>query len=384
MDMNFSLKTFIVSAFAVLLSITSFASVDAHASSEEANVVEAEHHEKFDAGKFIMEHVQDAHEYHLWGGHHDGVSIYLPIILFDGGMKIFSSFNFYHGETKYDTHSDGGEPKSYMVGSGPAEGYGLFKEKIYKLNGDGELHFDGANVTNAKPFDVSITRNVVAVFLSFVVVFLMMWGAAKHYVKNGPVAPKGLSKFVEPFVVFVRDEIAKDNIGEKKYKKYVPYLLTLFFFIWISNMLGSIPILGSNLTGNISITLFLAICTLLLTVFSANKNYWGHVFWMPGVPVAMKFFMMPIELIGILTKPFALMIRLFANITAGHFVLMSLIALMIVLKASFGPVASTGMSLLLSTFIMVIEILVAFLQAFIFTMLSSLFIGMAVVEHDHH
>ena len=379
MDMNFSLKTFIVSAFAVLLSITSFASGDAHASSEEAHVVEAEHHEKFDAGKFIMEHVQDAHEYHLWGGHHDGVSIYLPIILFDGGMKIFSSFNFYHGETKYDTHSDGGEPKSYMVGSGPAEGYGLFKEKIYKLNGDGELHFDGANVTNAKPFDVSITRNVVALFLSFVVVFLMMWGAARHYVKNGPVAPKGLSKFVEPFVVFVRDEIAKDNIGEKKYKNYVPYLLTLFFFIWISNMLGSIPILGSNLTGNISITLFLAICTLLLTVFSANKNYWGHVFWMPGVPVAMKFFMMPIELIGILTKPFALMIRLFANITAGHVIILAFIGIIFINESA----AWGAMSVPMALFISVLELLVALLQAYLFALLTALFIGAAVEEAPH-
>ena len=380
MDMNFSLKTFIVSAFAVLLSITSFASGDGHAPSEEAHGVEAEHHEKFDAGKFIMEHVQDAHQYHLWGGHHDGVSIYLPIILLDGGTKIFSSSHFYHGKTKYDTHSDGGEPKSYMAGSGPAKGYGLYKEKVYKLNGDGELHFDGANVTNAKPsLDISITRNVVALFLSFIVVFLMMWASARHYVKNGPVAPKGMSKFVEPFVIFVRDEIARDNIGEKKYKKYVPYLLTLFFFIWISNMLGSIPILGSNLTGNISVTLFLAVCTLLLTVFSANKNYWGHVFWMPGVPVAMKFFMMPIELIGILTKPFALMIRLFANITAGHVIILAFIGIIFINKSA----AWGAMSVPMALFISVLELLVALLQAYLFALLTALFIG-AAVEEAHH
>ena len=379
MDMNFSLKTFIFSAFVALLSVTSFASGDAHSPSGEAHGVAAEHHEKFDAGKFIMEHVQDAHQYHLWGGHHDGVSIYLPIILFDGGIKTFSSSHFYHGEIKYDTHGEGGEPKSYMAGYGPAEGYGLYKEKVYKLNGDGELHFDGANVTNAKPFDVSITRNVVALFLSFVVVFLMMWGAARHYVKNGPVAPKGLSKFVEPFVVFVRDEIAKDNIGEKKYKKYVPYLLTLFFFIWISNMLGSIPILGSNLTGNISITLFLAVCTLLLTVFSANKNYWGHVFWMPGVPVAMKFFMMPIELIGILTKPFALMIRLFANITAGHVIILAFIGIIFINQSA----AWGAMSVPMALFISVLELLVALLQAYLFALLTALFIG-AAVEEAHH
>ena len=160
------------------------------------------------------------------------------------------------------------------------------------------------------------------------------------------------------------------------------FLLTVFFFIWIANLLGLTP-LGFNITGQIAVTVCLAIFTFIIVQFSGNKDYWQHIFWMPGVPVPMKIILMPIEILGILTKPFSLLIRLFANITAGHFVVMSLIALMITMKAQFGTVGSTSISLLLSTFITLIELLVAFLQAYIFTMLSALFIGMAVEEHHH-
>jgi F-type H+-transporting ATPase subunit a len=179
----------------------------------------------------------------------------------------------------------------------------------------------------------------------------------------------------------VRDDIAKANIDHHKYNKYVPYLLTVFFFIWLNNMLGLIPFLpgGANLTGNISVTLFLAVCTLLVTVFSGNKNYWGHIFWMPGVPVPMKFVMMPIELVGILTKPFALMIRLFANITAGHIIVLALVSIIFINK----NVAWGGLSVPMALFISILELLVAFLQAFLFSMLSALFIG-AAVEEAHH
>jgi F-type H+-transporting ATPase subunit a len=214
------------------------------------------------------------------------------------------------------------------------------------------------------------------------VLMLIFFGALAKSYKKGPI-PTGLGRALEPLVLYVRDEIARPNIGESKYKKFMPFLLTVFFFIWILNLLGLTP-LGFNVTGNIAVTLCLALFTFFIVQFSANKEYWGHIFWMPGVPPLMKVILAPIEVLGMFTKPFSLTIRLFANITAGHFVLMSLIALMITMKAAFGPVASTGMSLLLSVFIMLIELLVAFLQAFIFTMLSSLFIGMAVVEHDHH
>jgi F-type H+-transporting ATPase subunit a len=184
-------------------------------------------------------------------------------------------------------------------------------------------------------------------------------------------------------VIYVRDEIARPNIGEKHYRKYMGYLLTVFFLIWLLNLLGLTP-LSFNVTGNIAFTFGLALLTFVIVQFSGNKNYWSHIFWMPGVPMLMKPFMALIELLGILTKPFSLMVRLFANISAGHIVLMSLIAITITLKATYGPVVSGGISFTLSLFISVIELLVAFLQAFIFTMLSSLFIGMAVEEHDHH
>ncbi len=377
MDMKFSLKSFAIAVFTVLLSFQGFASGDEHEKHDNlTNATEEEiAHEEFNVGKMIMEHVKDAHQYHLWGGHHDGVSIYLPIILVDGGLKVFSSSLFYHGETKY---SKGDSPKAFVVGEGAADGYAMYNEKIYKLKG-GELEFKGDQVTNAKPLDFSVTRNVVALFISLIVVCLLMIGAARHYKKNGAVAPKGLSKFVEPFVVFVRDDIAKENIGEAKYRKYVPYLLTLFFFIWISNMLGSIPLLGSNLTGNISVTFFLAVCTLILTLFSANKNYWGHIFAMPGVPKALLIIMIPIEIVGIFTKPFALMIRLFANITAGHIIVLALISIIFINKSAAWGALSVPMAL----FISVLELLVAILQAYLFALLTALFIG-AAVEEAHH
>jgi F-type H+-transporting ATPase subunit a len=183
-------------------------------------------------------------------------------------------------------------------------------------------------------------------------------------------------------VLYVRDEIAKPNIGEQKYRKYMGYLLTVFFLIWIGNLLGLTPF-GFNITGQIAVTVCLALFTFIIVQFSGNKDYWKHIFWMPGVPILMKIALIPIEIIGLLTKPFSLTVRLFANITAGHVVVMGLIALMITLKAQFGMVGSTGLALFLTLFLSVIELLVAFLQAFIFTMLSALFIGMAVAEHDH-
>lgn len=335
------------------------------------------HDEEFNVTETIMDHISDAHEYHLWGGHHDGTSIYLPVILLDGGMKTFSSTHFYHGEMKTVVDQETNEKHEYHAGVGPAEGYGMFEETIYKLNGEG-LELKGGSVLNEAPMDLSVTRNVVALFLSFFVVILLMFGAAKFYKSNGAVAPKGLAKFVEPIVLFVRDDIAKDNIGEEKYKRYLPFLLTIFFFIWVSNLLGTIPIVGSNLTGNIAVTMFLAICTLLMTVFSGNKNYWMHIFATPGVPKPLLLIMIPIEIVGIFTKPFALMIRLFANITAGHIIILALVSIIFINKSAAWGALSVPMTL----FISVLELLVAFLQAYLFAMLSALFIGAAV--EDHH
>lgn len=332
----------------------------------------------FNIGEMIMHHIKDAHEIHLWGDAHNGTSIYLPIILMDGGLKTFSSSHLYHGELKTAVDHTTHEEIHYVAGVGPAEGYAIFHEKIYKLE-NGELHFEGNHPHNAKPMDFSMTKNVIVLFLTSLIICLFAIGTARYYKKNGAVAPKGVAKFIEPLVVFVRDDVAKQNIGEHKYKKYVPYLLTIFFFILIGNLLGLLPLLGANLTGNITITCFLAACTLLATVLSGNKNYWHHIFATPGVPVPLLLIMIPIEVVGILTKPFALMIRLFANITAGHVIILAFIGIIFINKSAWWGALSVPMAL----FISILEILVAFLQAYLFAMLSALFIGAAVEEHHH-
>ncbi len=373
------LTVFAVFTFNVLLANPDGTeNVDKDENSQETSAVEREEMAEFVVGDMIMHHIKDAHEWHLWGGEHDGTSIYLPIILIDGGFKVFSSTHFYHGEHKTSIDHSTGKEIGYIAGVGPAAGYAMFHEKIYTLE-NGELQFEKGHAHNAKPTSFSMTKNVIGLFMTSIVVCLLMFSTAKFYKKNGAVAPKGIAKFTEPLVLFVRDDIAKEYIGEAKYKKYVPYLLTIFFFIWISNMLGLIPVISTNLTGNITVTLFLAVCTLLVTLFSGNKNYWKHIFATPGVPVALLPIMIPIEIVGVLTKPFALMVRLFANITAGHIIILALVSIIFINKSAVWGALSVPMAL----FISVLELLVAFLQAYLFAMLSALFIG-AAVEEAHH
>ncbi|NHM00563.1 F0F1 ATP synthase subunit A [Flavobacterium difficile] len=315
---------------------------------------------------YIEHHLQDSYDFNFFSDGEKGVhyGFSLPIILWDNGLKVFSSSQFHNDKE---------------VANVDGTFYKLHHGKIYVSDAEGSLALDGHDhPTNVKPLDFSITKNVVSMLFAAFLVFFMFTSLAKAYKKNGGL-PSGFGRVLEPLIIFIRDEIAIPNIGEKKYRKFMGYLLTVFFFIWILNLLGMTP-LGINVTGNIAVTVCLALFTFLITQFSANKDYWKHIFWMPGVPVPMKIILMPIELLGTLTKPFALLIRLFANITAGHVVIMSLIAMIFVGKnlASDMPI-SIGLTL----FISIIEILVAFLQAFIFTMLSSLFIGMAVQDHDH-
>jgi F-type H+-transporting ATPase subunit a len=335
---------------------------------------------EFNVNEMIMHHVKDAHEWHLWGGEHDGVSLYLPVILYDNGLKCFNAKELYHGNSDTIKESITGEKITYLKGIGSAKGYALFHEKIYILS-NGELHFKEGHPHNAMPLDLSITKNVLSLFIGAFLILFLMFSTARFYKKNGSVAPKGIAKFLEPLILLVQDDIAKTNIGEKKYRKYVPYLLTAFFFILLNNLLGMIPILpgGANLTGNISVTFFLALCTLLLTVFSGNKHYWRHIFATPGVPIPILIIMVPIEIVGIFTKPIALMIRLFANITAGHIIILALISLIFINKS----IAWSALSVPMALFISILELLVAFLQAYLFTMLSALFIG-AAVEEPHH
>jgi len=308
-------------------------------------------------------HVLDAHSFTFFGDAATGkeYGFPLPIILWDGGLHVFSSSKFEEGKAA----EDGG---NYYV---------LHHEKIYKTGADGILTEHEGHPSNATPLDFSITKGVFTMLLIALLMFLLFRSLGKSYAKNGGVAA-GVGRFFEPIVLFVRDEIAIPNIGERHYKKYMSHLLTVFFFIWFLNVVGMTPF-GINVTGNISVTFGLAIITFIITTFTAKKDYWMHIFWMPGVPVPMKFILAPIELIGAIIKPFSLMIRLYANMFAGHLVLMSLIGMMFVFKSWIGSPLTFGLSFIIS----LIEILVTLLQAYIFTMLTALYFGAAVEEHHH-
>jgi F-type H+-transporting ATPase subunit a len=308
----------------------------------------------------IAHHLKDTHYFELF----HGVSFPLPVILWDEEFHIFMSSAFHHGET---------------VAESKGKYYAMDHGKIYSTNAAGTINYDDDHhALNAKPLDLSITKNVFVIMLMSLLLFVVFSRLSKSY-RNGPI-PVGFGRLLEPLVLFVRDDIAIPNIGEKHYKKYMSYLLTVFFFIWFINLAGMTP-LGINITGNIAVTFALALITYFITQFTANKNYWGHIFWMPGVPVPMKLVLMPIELLGTIIKPFSLMIRLYANITAGHVVLMALIGLVYMASNFLASGAFFGLTLFLG----LIELLVAFLQAYIFTMLTALYFGSAVEEHhDEH
>lgn len=333
------------------------------------NTKDGEGDKKFDPKDMIMHHVKDAHEFHIIDIHNKPISLPLPIILWtDNGLTTFMSSQFHHDDSGKVVVKQNGQK------------FVKFHEKIYQLNeGETAVAFDNKHhATNAsKPYDLSITRNVFMMWVSVAVLLFIFFTAARSYKKSKNNVPSGIGSFVEPLVVFVRDEIAKPMIGEHKYKRYMPYLLTIFFFIWINNIFGLIPILnGANLSGNIAFTFVLALFTFIITTVSGNKNYWQHIFWMPGVPIPMKLFLMPIEIIGMFTKPISLMIRLFANITAGHIIILALMSLIFIFKS----IAIAPVSVAFSLFITVIEIVVTAIQAYIFTILSALYFGMATEE----
>lgn len=328
--------------------------------------------------EYILHHIKDAHDFHLFSyndseGHRKHIGFPLPVIVYSSkGLRTFMSSEFHHDDSGHHVvESDGVSLVKYH-------------EKIYELNeGAHSVEFDEAHhPTNAHAvLDLSITKSVFGFLLVSILMLIAFGRLANQYKKQA--IPTGLGRVLEPLILYVRDEIARPNIGEKHYRRFTGFLMTVFFFIWISNLLGLTP-LGFNITGQLAVTFTLALFTFLITQFSGNKDYWKHIFWMPGVPVPMKIILAPIELLGTLTKPFSLMIRLFANISAGHIVVMSLISIAIIMKSTLGATGATLLSLALSFFLTLIELLVAFLQAYIFTMLSALFIGMAVEEHDHH
>jgi F-type H+-transporting ATPase subunit a len=328
--------------------------------------------------EYILHHIKDAHDFHLFSyndseGHRKHIGFPLPVIVYSSkGLRTFMSSEFHHDDSGH-----------HVV---ERDGISLVKyhERIYELNeGAHGIEFDEAHhPTNAHAvLDLSITKSVFGFLLVSILMLIAFGRLAKQYKKQA--VPTGFGRVLEPLILYVRDEIARPNIGEKHYRRFTGFLMTVFFFIWTSNLLGLTP-LGFNITGQLAVTFTLALFTYLITQFSGTKDYWKHIFWMPGVPVPMKIILAPIELLGTLTKPFSLMIRLFANISAGHIVVMSLISIAIIMKSTLGTAGATLLSLALSFFLTLIELLVAFLQAYIFTMLSALFIGMAVEEHEHH
>ena len=319
--------------------------------------------------EYIYHHVQDSHDFSLFStkdketGKKKYYGFPLPVILIDDGIKFFMSSKLDHGKKVVESSG-----KFYKLDHG----------KIYETNSEGYISYnDAGNITNAMPLDLSITKSVFSILLVSILMFFLFTSLAKSYKENNLIA-RGAGRFFEPIVILIRDEIAIPSIGEEKHKRYMAFLLTVFFFIWFLNLLGLSP-LGVNVTGNIAVTFGLALITFLITNLTANKTYWKHIFWMPGVPVWLKPLLAPIELLGVFIKPFSLMIRLYANILAGHIVLYSLIGLIFIFKNLVG----SSLSLVLVFFISMIEILVALLQAYIFTLLSALYFGFAVQEDDH-
>ncbi len=374
---------FILAAFVAVLPYISFANPthDSIATQPKTEAVAKGHEEEsiknlteeekaeLERKEYVKHHLLDSHDFTLFsygeGEHQTHVGFPLPVILWDNGLHLFSSSKFHHGEAVAESNGN-----YYKINH--------HNGKIYKTDAEGTFSEDEkGHVTNAQPIDFSITKNVFMILLVGVLMFLLFAGLGKSYKKNGSIA-KGAGRFFEPIILYIRDDIAIPNIGEKHYKKYMSFLLTIFFFIWFLNMFGLTP-LGVNITGNIAVTASLAILTYIITTFTAKKDYWKHIFWMPGVPVPMKFVLAPIELLGTIIKPFSLTIRLYANMLAGHVVLMTLISLMYKFNSPIGSPLSFFLAFVLS----LLEVLVALLQAYIFTMLAALYFGSAVEEHHH-
>lgn len=351
--------------------------------------------EQFDVTSLIMGHIKDSHVWHILDYTSEDengnevehpVAVPLPVIVFaNGHLDFFMSGAFNHG---HDAVTKGDNT------------YILANDKIYLANAEGGLTFvindvetpmelhEGfeyleanaeAEIANEKPLDFSITKNVASMMLVSIILLWVFIAFAKAYKKN-PGRPKGMQAFLEPVFLYVRNDVIYPNLG-KKTDKFLPYLMTVFFFILFNNILGLIPFFpgNANVTGNIAVTMVLALFTFFMINFNGNKDYWHHTFWMPGVPVFVKPILAVVELIGIIVKPVALTIRLFANISAGHIIILSLVSLIFI----FQTLAVAPVSVIFVLFMDCLEMLVAFLQAYIFTMLSAVFISLAVTEHDH-
>jgi F-type H+-transporting ATPase subunit a len=352
---------------------------EVHATTENAHGQTAGHDdEKFD----VMHHIADDYSFPIAGNY----KVFLPVIIMDGGLDVFLSSELYH----------------------PDPTTGLVRGKYYYEHGklfipelkDGKIQYDekghpigkhSAKITDIGSshafYDISITKNTFGLFLSVALMLLIFISCARAYKKRGTdSAPKGLQNAMEAIILFVKNDIAIPFIGEKKHAKFLPYLLTVFFFIWINNMLGLIPIFpgSANVSGNIAFTFTLALLSLILVFIFGNKHFWGHILWYPGVNVPLKIFLAVLELVGVFSKPFALMIRLFANISAGHILIMSIIGMTFMVKSMAGGIGIGVVTSLFSSLMFILELLVAAIQAYIFTLLTAQMIGAAVEEPHHH
>lgn len=347
--------------FPVLLSAVEQPESNDHGQAENSRETHSGEHDKFEPGKFVIDHIKDHHEWHLITtseGKH--ISVPLPVIIYSKyqGLQVFMSSKLAHGH----------EYKNFYI---PNDGE--YKGKIVEKTETEDLYL---------PLDFSITQVVAAMIFASIILMILFIRMGRIYKKERLIVPTGLNGFLEPMIVFIRNEIALPNIGEEKFERFMPYLLTVFFFILINNLMGILPPImpfGANVTGNIAVTMVLAIFTLIITQFSGTKDYWKHIFTPPGVPKWLTPILIPLEVVGIFVKPFALMIRLFANITAGHIIILSLVSLIFI----FETIVVAPASIAIVLFMNILEILVAFLQAYVFTLLSALFIGLAVKEEVH-
>ena len=304
-------------------------------------------------GAMFLEHIEDAHSWHFATINDHHIVLPLPIILYssDRGIECFLSSHFYNA-------------KQEKI---PFRGYYIEHESIKCLDPSRSI------------YDLSITKNITAMFISVLLLVSVALYIAKRYKQDPLGAPKGICSFMELIINFVKYEIAIPNIGQKHYERFLPYLLTTFLFIWLNNILGLFPG-GANVTGNIAVTLVLAAFTILITLFNGNKLYWSHMFKPQGVPKWLFPIMIPVEILGIFTKFFSLMIRLFANITAGHIILLSIIGLVFIMGNIY---IGLGISVPFGTFMLILKILVSVLQAYVFTLLSAIYFGQAVSEKHH-
>ena len=348
-EMITKLNKFFILILLSLASLVGFAAEEHHTVQEE----DLDQESTFNPGEMIMHHIADSHEWHFFNTESFNATIPLPIIVYSPqkGLAVFSSSRLTH--------------------HGSYEGYKIHHDRVFAVDAAGNED------PTVKIYDLSITKNTVSLFISAMLLVIVFVSVAKGYQKNAGKAPTGVQSFFEPIVIYIRDEIAVKMIGPK-YERFMPYLLTVFFFIWFNNLLGLIPG-GANLTGNIAVTLMLALITFIITTASGNGTYWKHVLWTPGVPLPLRIIILPIEIIGLITKPFSLMIRLFANITAGHIIILSFIGLIFLFKSIYISPLSVGFGL----FMNFLELFVALIQAFVFTLLTAMYFGSAVEEHAH-